>query len=278
MKQVKLINKYRICLDCGIYEVYAKDICKKCYKKLPDQREQSNKYSREWILKNKDHVSIWRKNYYTKNKDKILVQAKVYLDKNRDKINEKSKEYYWINKDSIREKQVAYRRKNKDKLNKNHKEWYELNKNNPIYKEKSKYRTRKWAKENRERVRELDRNYKKIKRKSDPSYRMRTNVSRHIRKTLRDSNGVKRSSIWIILPYTPNQLKKHLESQFKNGWNWDNYGSDWIIDHIIPQSVLPFDSIDHPNFIECWALKNLRPLDPLENSIKQNKILKYCHQ
>lgn len=45
------------------------------------------------------------------------------------------------------------------------------------------------------------------------------------------------------------------------------------IDHIIPQSALLYNSLEHPNFLKCWALENLRPLDARENILKRNKII-----
>ena len=54
--------------------------------------------------------------------------------------------------------------------------------------------------------------------------------------------------------------------------NWENYG-EWHIDHIYPQSKLPYDSMEHPNFLKCWALDNLQPLWAEENRKKSNKVL-----
>jgi 5-methylcytosine-specific restriction endonuclease McrA len=54
---------------------------------------------------------------------------------------------------------------------------------------------------------------------------------------------------------------------------WDNYGSYWHVDHIYPHSKLPYDSMDHPNFLKAWALNNLQPLEAIENMKKSNKIL-----
>jgi len=53
--------------------------------------------------------------------------------------------------------------------------------------------------------------------------------------------------------------------------NWDNHGK-WHLDHIYPQSLLPYDSMKHPNFQKCWALDNLHPLEATENISKGNKI------
>ena len=80
------------------------------------------------------------------------------------------------------------------------------------------------------------------------------------------------------MPYTQQQLREHLEKQFEPWMNWDNHGransnkKTWQIDHVIPQSLLTYDSMEHPNFQKCWALENLRPLDAIENLKKSDKI------
>lgn len=43
--------------------------------------------------------------------------------------------------------------------------------------------------------------------------------------------------------------------------NWNNYGIYWHMDHIIPQSYLPYVSMTEENFKRCWALNNLQPLE-----------------
>jgi len=83
------------------------------------------------------------------------------------------------------------------------------------------------------------------------------------------------------LPYTLEQLKLHLEELFEPWMTWDNHGPasltkrTWQIDHIIPQSLLPFDSFTHPNFLKCWSLENLRPLEARENLRKGNKLIDF---
>jgi hypothetical protein len=61
--------------------------------------------------------------------------------------------------------------------------------------------------------------------------------------------------------------------------NWNNqgmYNSDtwndndpatwtWQLDHIIPQSDLPYTSMEDENFKKCWTLENLRPLSAKQN-------------
>jgi hypothetical protein len=98
------------------------------------------------------------------------------------------------------------------------------------------------------------------------------------------------------LPFTDIELLNHLISQFSNPENLTPDGNIWMtlenngvynkklwiekdpntwkwnIDHIIPQSKLKFDSYDHPNFLKCWSLENLRPLRADLNIKKGNRI------
>jgi hypothetical protein len=63
-------------------------------------------------------------------------------------------------------------------------------------------------------------------------------------------------------------LKEHLQSQFKNGMSWDNYGS-WHIDHIIPLSSAKTTE----EFNKLCHYSNLQPLWASENLSKGKKIL-----
>ena len=85
------------------------------------------------------------------------------------------------------------------------------------------------------------------------------------------------------------ELKEHLEKQFLlsgNKWmNWNNYGTYkikkwkdddiftwiWHLDHIIPQSKLPYTSMEEDNFKICWALENLRPYSAKQNIMDGNR-------
>lgn len=112
---------------------------------------------------------------------------------------------------------------------------------------------------------------------NDPSLRLHINMSRAIRSEITSHNKKKNMSIFEMLSYSPQDLKKHLEKQFEPWMNWENYGPislekrTWNIDHIIPRSKLPYDSMEHPNFQKCWGLENLRPLDAIENIKKRDK-------
>lgn len=73
-----------------------------------------------------------------------------------------------------------------------------------------------------------------------------------------------------LLGITLQQLKDHLESQFDENMNWDNYGNYWWIDKIIPCSKYTYGVPGE--FHKCWSLKNLRPLYKKTCQKKSNKI------
>jgi len=131
--------------------------------------------------------------------------------------------------------------------------------------QRAKYRKRN----KRPEVRKREWKRRKERLKNDPRLRLRRNVSMTVRdalkRQLRSKNG---TSTFEYLPYTPLQLMEHIESQFDEHMSWDNYGSYWQLDHIVPQAALIYDSLTHPNFAKCWDLSNLQPLEKSKNASK----------
>jgi 5-methylcytosine-specific restriction endonuclease McrA len=71
-----------------------------------------------------------------------------------------------------------------------------------------------------------------------------------------------------LVGYSIETLKIHLERQFLRGMTWENRGSKWHIDHVIPLVLFHFNSYDDPEFKAAWALTNLRPLWKAKNLSK----------
>lgn len=101
--------------------------------------------------------------------------------------------------------------------------------------------------------------------KNDLMFRLRKNISRTINHALHRRFSNKNDSFLKYLDYSINDLIIHLERLFDSNMNWSNYGVFWHIDHIIPQSDLPYASMDDENFKICWSLNNLRPLNAAQN-------------
>jgi hypothetical protein len=112
--------------------------------------------------------------------------------------------------------------------------------------------------------------YRTMRRRRDIEFKLRCYISTSIYNSLKNDKGC---SFEKFLPYSILELKEHIEGLFTEGMTWDNYG-EWHIDHIYPQSLLPFSSLEDHNFQKCWKLSNLQPLWAYENLQKSNKILK----
>ena len=77
----------------------------------------------------------------------------------------------------------------------------------------------------------------------------------------------------VLLGYTYQQLRDHLERLFTPGMTWDAFSRGEIhIDHVVPLARLRIDSIDHPLFRHAWSLQNLQPLWADENIRKADKL------
>lgn len=87
-----------------------------------------------------------------------------------------------------------------------------------------------------------------------------------IARCLREKTGKTR----IMLGYSVDELRKHLEAHFEPGMGWNNYGKkqgQWSIDHTRPISSFPKDA----KMNEINALENLRPMWHSQNCAKKNK-------
>lgn len=147
--------------------------------------------------------------------------------------------------------------KHKDRVKKTHDNWVKNNRkrSNEI---KANYRKR-----NYEKCSEYNRNYMKEKRK-DPYFRLCKNISKALWAWL---NGLKSFRHWEdIVKYSCEELMIHLESKFRDGMTWENYGPYWHVDHIKPLSLCT-------DLNEAWALSNLQPLLREENLSKGNRYI-----
>lgn len=161
---------------------------------------------------------------------------------------------------------IKYRSENKEKTLKYAAEYRKENK------QKTLDYAAEYRKQNKEVLQKKKTEYQRQRRQTDPAYKMRKNVSKSILEALKARSKNKTGSVWEALPYTSKQLCEHLEKQFDEYMSWDNYGTYWHVDHIYPQSLLPYENYEDPNFQKCWALENLQPLEAMMNVRKSNKI------
>jgi hypothetical protein len=151
-------------------------------------------------------------------------------------------------------------------------------------------RTREWAKNNPEkmkarRLKNQDKDNarrrakaketsekKKQKRHADPKFNIDILMSNHVRKVLKEAGSSKQGLGWErCVGYTVAELVTHLESLFADGMSWDNQGTLWEIDHVIPKDWYVYADKDDTEFKKCWSLKNLQPLTKSDNTTKQHR-------
>ena len=166
--------------------------------------------------------------------------------------NEATRSEYKKDKSRFRERSKRYTEKTNYNYN-----YYRKNL------ERNRENNRQYYYKNKERVVR----YMLERYKTDIDYKLRLNLRRRMGKLLR---GWKSGSAVRDLGCTVPELRKHLESKFKEGMSWDNYGKGWHIDHIVP--LVSFNLKDREQFLKACHYTNLQPLWAQENLIKSGKI------
>ncbi len=183
----------------------------------------------------------------------------------KDCVRKRSRKYYLRNTELLKKKVKEYRIKNKSKKREQDRNYYLKNK------EKIRIYKRGWEFKNRERLREKRDIYYNTKQRTSIKYRISKAMSFAIRKSLKGNKNGRRWESFVN--YTQQDLRKHLERQFKDGMCWGNYGKDgWVIDHKIPKSLFNITSAKCKGFKKCWELSNLQPMLDKENNRKSNKL------
>ena len=173
---------------------------------------------------------------------------------------EYNKKWKKENPEKTREYNKKWRKKNLEYYKKYQKKWRQKNPEGRISEEKKKEYLIKYRQKHSERQR---------KRRKNPKHRINDNMSSLIWSGLKNN---KMNKHWeTLVDYSLQNLIEHLESQFDENMNWENYGSYWWVDHRRPRSLFNFTKPKDPEFQECWALRNLQPMEKIENMKKGNR-------
>jgi len=170
----------------------------------------------------------------------------------------------------------------KKQIDKPWKAYYEKNKNNPEYIARIKKNQQKFW--NKESSKEYKRNYLKspkykawrskyckLRRQTDFAFKLNDNMRKGIGKSLKHATVKKARRHWEnLVGFDSYKLKAHLESMFKPGMTWENYGK-WHVDHIRPVKSFNITGTDCEDFKKCWSIENLQPLWAHENFKKNSK-------
>ena len=106
-----------------------------------------------------------------------------------------------------------------------------------------------------------------FRNKSDPHYRLARYCRVHVYKRLKGNKGGMRT--FALIGCNVENLKMHLQSQFEPWMTWDNYGTEWHVDHIKPCAA--FDLSVDSQRLACFHYTNLRPLRAIDNLRKNSR-------
>jgi len=181
-----------------------------------------------------------------------------WLAKNKEKAKAATRRWQNNNKERVESVRKAWQLKNKESRNKYQAEYYIKN------------RARKLELERKRRLKNPG--YFSEKQRNlmakNKSYRIGQNLRTRIGAALRGTQ--KTSSTESLTGCGFQELIKWLESKFKPGMSWENYGKfGWHIDHIRPCSS--FDLSKPEEQAACFHYTNLQPLWAYENLSKSDK-------
>jgi len=161
---------------------------------------------------------------------------------------EYQRQHYLKNKERKDAYAKKYREENRDKVlgacRKCNKDWFQRNKER-VYKRRN------------ERL------------KSNPYVRLTENLRKRLKGVVKKE--WKSGSALTLLGCSVEYFKKHIESQFKDGMTWENYGhKTWHIDHIKPIASFDLTNPEHQKI--CFHYTNMQPLLAFDNHSKGAKI------
>jgi len=214
--------------------------------------------------------------YYQRNREAILEKMKRIRLADPEKRKQQQKADIERNGDKRRAKQAEWRAKNRDRVLAKNREWFQANKQVIYEKRKScAWTPEKQAEyialyriKNRERIKERLRLYIE----SNPQCRVKHRLRGRIGGIVKRANSSVKDRYISLIGCTRSEFLSHIESLFKDGMAWENYGKcGWQIDHIIP--CVSFDLTIEAEQLKCFHYTNLQPLWWRDNVKKGRKVL-----
>jgi hypothetical protein len=121
-----------------------------------------------------------------------------------------------------------------------------------------------WKKDNPEKFAAHRRTYMR----TNPRARIGNSLRRRVARLLGASQS--RGRYRKLIGCSPQDLMLSLECRFEPGMTWQNYGSAWHIDHILPLSS--YDLTDPAQQREAFHYTNLQPLWASANMAKSDTV------
>jgi len=147
-----------------------------------------------------------------------------------------------------------------------HKKWKKKNK------DKCREYIKKSVRKNPEKYKQANKEYRKKRAERDPSFKMQQNMRKRYRDIMKSTKNGGSTRHIDDLGCSTKEFNHYLESKFTKGMTWDNYGTYWHLDHILP--CASFDHEDEKQRKQCWHWTNFQPLEAVKNMEKSDNIEK----
>jgi hypothetical protein len=168
----------------------------------------------------------------------------AWKDRNPAKIKAGTKDYYARHKTTLNQKSNAWRRRNTDRVN-----------------------ARRRKLRDSDDVRATAAAYRRKRLQQNPILRAKDSLRRRLNYLIHSE----RESTVKMLGCSLASFQIYIESKFKPGMTWENYGTVWEIDHILPCALFDLTKPEHQR--ACFHFSNLQPLGKSENRRKGAKAL-----
>ena len=221
-------------------------------------------------------------------KEALSLYHKKYIDAHAERKRFLDAEYNRQNRDKIKERHAEYYKQHKDRLSRMNAQWYAEHKEAvlacvksyrlehkiEIAEYKKKYIQTEHARACRHAYTEKHGEELRARRYKRYRYDIHFKLAHLLRSRILCAlrGGIKKSAHTMeLVGCTIDELKLHLELQFKAGMTWENYGyNGWHVDHRRPCSS--FDLSDPIQQRQCFNYTNLQPLWAKDNLSKGNKL------
>lgn len=210
--------------------------------------EKQREYAHRWYLLNRERLKPIREAWNIKN----AAAMKDYRSR-----------YNLANAETRREKIQKFTKEHPELV----KEWRKRSKI------KCRARNLEWQRAYNARTKERRKQYNRSRIENDPMFRLRRALEARIRIAVKKKYGKKARKTMSLVGCDIPFLRTYIESRFKEGMSWTNYGygaDRWNIDHVIPCSR--FDLSQSGEQQQCFHYSNLQPLWHVDNRNKSDSI------
>lgn len=187
------------------------------------------------------------------------ARRKAYRKENPELVRSSRRAAYHLNSEGPRQRSREFAAKNPKKVKASVARWREKNREKVAVYESAR----------KEQKNESNRRRRKERRANEPLIALASAARATVGAAFRRAGYRKDTATATLIGCSWQELKLHIEKQFAKGMTWQNRGSAWHVDHIVPlasaATAEELEALSH--------FTNLRPLWAAENHRKHAKRL-----